>query len=225
VICITTLNEWVAKVNQARDFVVIVEGRNDADALRSRGVDQPFFITLDPKMKVFNDSLDATFAVMKIQNHVRRSVVLTDFDKEGEKHHARIKNAIVSQIEVDDLLRYELKKIIRSDEIEMIWDYGSSYESSKVFYQLSNLPPRKYLLLLVLKKRGSSTIGESNSALRKMGLKIHRDKVRTDLRNLVRDGLATYDPNTNRFALSENGYSRLTRPLLEIRSRKLGTRL
>lgn len=225
VIYITTLNEWVAKVNQVPYCVVIVEGRNDADALCSRGVNQPFFITLDSKMKVLNDSLETTFVVMKVQNRIRRSIILTDFDKAGEKHHARIKNAIVDQIEVDDAIRYELKGIIRSDEIEMIWDYNSSHKLSNVFYQLSNMPPQKYLLLFILKEEGPSTVGESKSILRRMGLKIQRNRVRTNLRNLVRDRLATCPPSTNRFALFGNGCKKLTRSLLEIRRRKIGTHL
>ncbi|MEA1905044.1 MAG: hypothetical protein U9M97_04090, partial [Candidatus Hadarchaeota archaeon] len=115
------------------------------------GVNQPFFIALDKKMRVLNDSLEASFAVMKFQNRMLRSIILTDFDKEGEN--------------------------------------------------------------------------TMKSILRKMGLKIHRNKIRTDLRNLERDRLATYDPYKKRFALSGNGHNKLTRPLLGKRTREIGTRL
>jgi len=212
------------KINQFRDLVVVVEGRNDADALCSRGIDQPFFIALDQKMRVLNDSLKVTFAVMKNQNHIRRAIILTDFDRDGEKHHARIKSEIIDLIEVEDSLRYELKTLIHSDEIEMIRNYSSS-RKSKVFYQLSNLPPRKYLLLSALSGEGQKTVGEVSSILEKMGVKIQKDKIRTDLRNLQRDGFASYDSITSRFAISGSGLAKISRLLLEIRSRKIGTRL
>lgn len=86
-----SLDEWVLVVRGLKNCVVVVEGRRDAYALRSRGVSLPFLTCNERRMRMIGDRLDASFFVLKTEHQIRAALILTDFDREGEVLHAFIK--------------------------------------------------------------------------------------------------------------------------------------
>jgi len=221
----SSLAEWVAAVRNLKNCVVIVEGRSDAYALCSRGVSFPFLLYKEKVMRMLCDRLDASFYVLKSEYRFQTALILTDFDKEGEMLHAQIKNDVIKHVEVEDALRYWLKRLLKTNKIEDVRDFRISDLNASIIYQNSDLAPLKYVILKFLSKLGRATIGELTGVVKRNGIKISRNRVRTELRDLVKKTYVLYDESSSRYALSNTGAKKLRRSLLMIRMKRLDQKL
>lgn len=216
-----SLDEWVLVVRGLKNCVVVVEGRRDAYALLSRGVSLPFLTCNERRMRMIRDRLDASFFVLKTEHQIRAALILTDFDREGEVLHAFIKNSIIKHVDVRDDMRYSLKNLLKTNWIEDVRDFRISDLNASVIYQSSDLAPLKYVVMKFLGRLGRATLGELSSLLRRSGIRVTRNRVRTELRDLSKKTYASYDELSSRYALSKAGVGKLKKSLLTIRIKKL----
>jgi len=220
-----SLDEWVLAVQSLKDCVVVVEGRRDAYALRSRGVFHPFLTCNERRMRMIRDRLDASFFVLKTEHQIRATLVLTDFDKEGEVLHAHIKNSIIRHVDVKDDVRYGLRKLLKTSRIEDMRDFSISDLKASIIYQSSDIAPLKYVIMQLLSRLGQATLGELSGLLRRNGIQVTRNRVRTELRDLSKKTHVPYDDLSFRYALSEAGMGKLKRSLFTVQTKKLGEKL
>lgn len=224
-ILMVSLAEWVAAVRSLKNCVVIVEGRSDAYALCSRGVSFPFLTCKEQVVRMLCDRLDALFYVLRSEHHFQTALILTDFDKEGEILHAQIKNDLINHVEVEDALRYDLKGLLKTHRIEDIRDFRISDLNASIIYQNSDLAPLKYVIMKFLSKLGPAKIGELTTVVKRNRIKVSRNRVRTELRDLLKKTYVLYDELSSRYVLSSTGAKKLRRSLLTIRIKRLDQKL
>jgi 5S rRNA maturation endonuclease (ribonuclease M5) len=107
------LEEWIRDL-VASALPLIVEGREDAKALRNIGVTNPIIIlNTGPRYKVIEH-------IVKTHKHV---VILTDFDREGKRLYGMLNRELAPfGVHVDARFREELQKT-RLDQVEGIASY------------------------------------------------------------------------------------------------------
>ena len=117
--------EWSDIFSKYKDYVFIVEGRKDADALNVLGFRKVFTIN---KIGVSLREI-----IEKIVNNIGRKdkvCILTDFDKKGKQLYKTIKKEMASMsVRIDSSLRKVLL-IMGISHIEGLDSFVESYESA-----------------------------------------------------------------------------------------------
>jgi len=117
--------EWSNIFSKYKDYVFIVEGRKDADALNVLGFRKVFTIN---KIGVSLREI-----IEKIVNNIGRKdkvCILTDFDKKGKQLYKTIKKEMASMsVRIDSSLRKVLL-IMGISHIEGLDSFVESYESA-----------------------------------------------------------------------------------------------
>lgn len=123
------------------DFVVIVEGMKDVEALQQLGVRRTDMLNKYPSIVDMADAL--------AERGVRRAVVLTDYDRAGRRLARKIGLALYSVgIRVDWQLRAELRRVFRITHVENLHRTVEKIERGEVhgknIHRLGKIPhPRK----------------------------------------------------------------------------------
>ena len=119
------------------DFVVVVEGKKDVEALRRLGILRVEMLNRYPGVVDLADAL--------AERGVRRAVILTDFDRTGRQLASKIGAALLSAgIHVDWRARRRVRQLFRATYVENLDKIVESLErgdtDGKDLHRLGKIP-------------------------------------------------------------------------------------